>query len=171
MFGRAWERHNLDVSRDVSKRRRPFVQEHRKPTFNWMPECLSTRHASTPHVAGDVCVHEVRVRPARFDLRVNIDPRLVFFRRMKRKHLRTGYPGSVSIYSNLSCAVFTTPKSFYNLYFIYYLLFCRVFQLMKRREKISQSSRTNFLSSFEVELQTHSFHQRFLHEIRVKNSS
>ena len=92
-------------------------------------------------------------------------------KRMKRKHLRTGYPGSVSIYSNLSCAVFTTPKSFYNLYFIYYLLFCRVFQLMKRREKISQSSRTNFLSSFEVELQTHSFHQRFLHEIRVKNSS
>ena len=92
-------------------------------------------------------------------------------KRMKRKHLRTGYPGSVSIYSNLSCAVFTTPKSFYNLYFIYYLLFCRVFQLMKRREKISQSSRTNFLSSFEVELQTHSFHQRFLHEIRMKNSS
>ena len=83
MFGRAWERHNLDVSRDVSKRRRPFVQEHRKPTFNWMPECLFTRHASTPHVAGDVCVHEVRVRPARFDLRLNIDPRLVvvFFRR------------------------------------------------------------------------------------------
>ena len=83
MFGRTWERHNLDVSRDVSKRRRPFVQEHRKPTFNWMPECLSTRHASTPHVAGDVCVHEVRVRPARFDLRLNIDPRLVvvFFRR------------------------------------------------------------------------------------------
>ena len=83
MFGRAWERHNLDVSRDVSKRRRPFVQEHRKPTFNWMPECLSTRHASTPHVAGDVCVHKVRVRPARFDLRLNIDPRLVvvFFRR------------------------------------------------------------------------------------------
>ena len=84
MFGRAWERHNLDVSRDVSKRRRLFVQEHRKPTFNWMPECFSTRHASTPHVAGDVCVHEVRVRPARFDLRLNIDPRLVvvvFFRR------------------------------------------------------------------------------------------
>ena len=82
MFGRAWERHNLDVSRDVSKRRRPFVQEHRKPTFNWMPECLSTRHASTPHVAGDVCVHEVRVRPARFDLRFDIDPRVVvFFRR------------------------------------------------------------------------------------------
>ena len=83
VFGRAWERHNLDVSRDVSKRRRPFVQEHRKPTFNWMPECLFTRHASTPHVAGDVTVHEVRVRPARFDLRLNIDPRLVvvFFRR------------------------------------------------------------------------------------------
>ncbi len=97
MFGRAWERHNLDVSRDVSKRRRPFVQEHRKPTFNWMPECLSTRHASTPHVAGDVCVHEVRVRPARFDLRINIDPRLVVFFRRRRRRGRGGGGGASEV--------------------------------------------------------------------------
>ena len=42
---------------------------------------------------------------------------------------------------------------------------------MKRRKKVSKPSRTNFLSSLEVELQTHSFNQRFLDEIGVKKSS
>ena len=72
----------LDVSRHTRKHTHTHQHTH-KHTFTHTHTHTHTRHTSTPHVAGDDCVHEVRVRPARFDLRLNIDPRLVvvFFRR------------------------------------------------------------------------------------------